>query len=162
VVTVGAFEAGAAANVIPDEALLRGTLRAFGEATREIVRRRAKEILDGAALAFGCALAFEIKPGYPALVNDPRAVEHVRALAEEVVGRGAVHEPRPMAAAEDFACFLERRPGAFVFLGAGNAARGIDAPHHSPRFDIDEAALPLGAELWARLALAPQPFEDGT
>jgi amidohydrolase len=158
IVTVGAFEAGSAANVIPDEARLRGTLRSFGEPTRTLLRRRVREVLEGTAAAFGCTLAFEIKPGYPALVNDPRAVEHVRALAREVVGGDAVKEPRPMAAAEDFACFLERRPGALVFLGAGNAARGIDAPHHSPRFDIDESALPLGVELWARLALAPQPF----
>jgi amidohydrolase len=158
VVTVGAFEAGSAANVIPDEARLRGTLRSFGEPTRSLLRDRVREVLAGTATAFGCGLAFEIKPGYPALINDPRAVEHVRTLAREVVGGEGVLEPRPMAAAEDFACFLERRPGAFVFLGAGNVARGIDAPHHSPRFDIDEAALPLGAELWARLALAPQPF----
>ena len=158
VVTVGAFQAGSAANVIPDEALLRGTLRAFSADVREMLRRRVHEVLAGTATAFGCTLAFEVKPGYPALINDARAVEHVRALAASVVGHTEVREPRPMAAAEDFACFLERRPGAFVFLGAGNAVRGIDAPHHSPRFDIDEAALPIGAELWARIALAPQPF----
>ncbi len=158
VVSVGAFEAGSAANVIPDEARLRGTLRAFGESGRELLRRRVREVLEGTAAAFGCTLVFELKPGYPALINDATAVAHVRALAADVVGTGAIYEPRPLAAAEDFACFLERRPGAFVFLGAGNAARGIDAPHHSPRFDIDEAALPVGAELWARLALAPQPF----
>jgi len=57
--------------------------------------------------------------------------------------------------AEDFAYFLRERPGAFVFVGAGNAERGIGAPHHSPAFDIDESALPLGAELLARLALDP-------
>jgi amidohydrolase len=56
-------------------------------------------------------------------------------------------------AAEDFAYFLEARPGAFAFIGAGNAAQGITAPHHSPAFDIDESALPIGAELLARLAL---------
>jgi amidohydrolase len=59
-----------------------------------------------------------------------------------------------MAAAEDFAYFLRQVPGAFTFIGAGNAARGITAPHHTPQFDIDEAALPIGAELLARIALA--------
>ena len=64
-----------------------------------------------------------------------------------------VIEHPPLAAAEDFSYFLQRRPGAFIFVGAANQARGIDAPHHSPRFDIDEAALPRGAELLVRLAL---------
>jgi amidohydrolase len=58
-----------------------------------------------------------------------------------------------MAAAEDFAYFLREVPGAFTFIGAGNVARGVTAPHHSPAFDIDEAALPIGAELLARIAL---------
>ncbi len=60
-----------------------------------------------------------------------------------------------MTAAEDFSYFLNERPGAFVLVGAGNEARGITAPHHSPGFDIDEAVLPRGAELLARLALEP-------
>ena len=58
-----------------------------------------------------------------------------------------------MAAAEDFAYFLQKVPGAFILIGAGNAERGITAPHHSPTFDIDESVLPRGAELLARLAL---------
>ena len=62
----------------------------------------------------------------------------------------------PVAAAEDFAYFLREVPGAFAFVGAGNAERGIVAPHHAPSFDIDESALPLGAELLARIALDKQ------
>jgi amidohydrolase len=58
-----------------------------------------------------------------------------------------------MAAAEDFAYFLNERPGAFAFIGAGNVARGITAPHHTEQFDIDESALAIGAELLARIAL---------
>jgi amidohydrolase len=58
-----------------------------------------------------------------------------------------------MAAAEDFAYFLQRAPGAFAFIGAGNVAKGITAPHHAPHFDIDEAALPIGTELLTRIAL---------
>jgi len=158
VVTVGAFESGSAPNVIPDEARLCGTLRSFSEEVRELLRRRVHEVLAGVAAAGGCTLAFELRPGYPATINDPRAAAHARAVAAEVVGSAGVREPRPMAAAEDFAYFLQQRPGALLFVGAGNVARGIDAPHHSPRFDIDEAALPRGAELWARLALTPQPF----
>jgi amidohydrolase len=114
------------------------------------------ELLEAVARAHGCGLEFELVCGYPATVNDPRAVAVARGLAATVFGASNVHEPPPMACAEDFSYFLERRPGAFVFVGAGNASRGIVAPHHSPQFDIDEDALPRGAELLARLALAAE------
>ena len=142
VLTVGSLHAGTAPNVVPDEAHLAGTLRSF-----------APEVLAGAAAAAGCRAEVRLKPGFPAVVNDGAAVLEARRCATEVFGAANVLEHRPLAAAEDFAYFLERVPGAFVFVGVRNAARGIDAPHHSPRFDLDEAALPRGAELLARLAL---------
>jgi amidohydrolase len=153
VVSVGSLHAGTAPNVIPQSAELRGTLRSFDEGVREILRRRVREVVDGSAAAAGCRSEFELFPGYPAVVNDPEAVERVRRHAAQVVGAANVIEPAPMAAAEDFAYFLQNAPGAFAFIGAGNAARGITAPHHAPQFDIDEAALPVGAELLARIAL---------
>lgn len=153
VVTVGAFHAGDAPNVIPDEAILRGTMRSFDETTRATLRRRVVEVIEGTARAHGCAAEIVVKPGYPAVVNDAGAVERVRRHAVAVVGAERVHEPPPKAAAEDFAYFLEKVPGAFVFIGAGNAARGITAPHHASAFDIDEAALPIGTELLARIGL---------
>ncbi|HUC43755.1 MAG TPA: amidohydrolase [Candidatus Sulfotelmatobacter sp.] len=153
VVTVGALQAGSAPNVIPDEATLRGTMRSFDDAVRTLLRERVRDVLAGTAAAHGCALEFDLMPGYPAVVNDPAATERVRRHAAAVVGEPNVIEPDPMAAAEDFAYFLRKVPGAFAFVGAGNVERGIDAPHHAPRFDIDEAALPIGAELLARVAL---------
>ncbi len=155
VVTVGSFHAGTATNVIPEDARIEGTLRCFSEAVRQILRTRIRETLEGAAAAAGCSVEFELKPGYPAVRNDPAAVERVRREAREVVGEANVVEVPPMTAAEDFAYFLERVPGAFLFLGAGNEERGITAPHHSPRFDFEESVLPRGAELLARLALSP-------
>jgi amidohydrolase len=154
VVTVGSLHGGSAPNVIPDEVRLDGTLRSFSDDVRRLLRRRVEETLQGSADAGGCSLEFDLLPGYPAVVNDPGEVERVRRAAADVFGAANVHEPPPMAAAEDFAYFLAERPGAFVFVGAGNRERGIDAPHHSPRFDIDESALPRGAELLARLALS--------
>lgn len=153
VVTVGRFEGGTAPNVIPDRVRLDGTLRSFGDEVRQLLRRRVEEVLRGAAEAAGCRLEMDLRPGYPAVVNDAGAVEAVRSAARSVVGESGLREHAPLLAAEDFAYFLRERPGAFVFVGAGNAGRGIDAPHHSPAFDIDESALPRGAELLARLAL---------
>jgi amidohydrolase len=153
VVSVGSFHAGTAPNVIPDDAHLRGTLRSFDEGVRQTLRSRAKKVLEDTAGAHGCGCDFVLYPGYPAVVNDAAAVTRVRRHAAAVVGEANVVEPRPMAAAEDFAYFLKEVPGAFVFIGAGNVSRGITAPHHAPDFDIDESALPIGAELLARIAL---------
>lgn len=153
VVSVGSLHGGSAPNVIPDSTRMDGTLRSFDEGVREVLRHRLREILEGTASASGCRLQFELRPGYPAVVNDPLAVERVRLEGSRVFGASNVEEPAPMAAAEDFAYFLQKVPGAFILVGAGNAERGITAPHHSPTFDIDESVLPRGSELLARLAL---------
>jgi amidohydrolase len=153
VVSVGSLHGGTAPNVIPDDAHMHGTLRSFDESVRETLRLRVREVLSGVAAASGCRLEFELRPGFPAVVNDPASVERVRAAAARVVGAERVVELAPMAASEDFAHFLAAVPGAFVFVGAGNPAKGIVAPHHAPAFDIDEDALPRGVELLVRLAL---------
>ena len=155
VATVGSFHAGTAPNVIPDEAVLEGTLRSFTDAVRETLRVRVREVLEGTARAHGCLAQLDLRPGYPAVVNAAEPVARVRQAAAAVFGPESVLDTPPLAAAEDFAYFAQRVPAAFVLVGAGNQARGITAPHHSPAFDLDEAVLPLGAELLARLALAP-------
>jgi amidohydrolase len=153
VVSVGSLHAGSAPNVIPESATMRGTLRSFDEGVREVLRRRVREVLEGTAQAAGCRLEFKLIPGFPAVVNDPAAVARVRRHAASIVGEANVVEPPPMAASEDFAYFLRAKPGAFTFIGAGNAAKQIVAPHHTPQFDIDESALPIGTELLVRIAL---------
>ena len=153
VVSVGLLQAGTVSNIIPDRATLSGTLRSFSEAVRELLKRRAAEVIDHAVRAHGCTSEFVLESGYPATVNDPQAVEDVRRVAAPVFGADNVIEPQPMAPAEDFSYFLQQRPGAFILVGAGNEERGITAPHHSPEFDIDESVLPRGAELLARIAL---------
>jgi len=152
---VGSVHGGSAPNVIPDEVRLEGTLRSFDEDVRHLLRRRVEELLAHAAEGGRCRLEFELRPGFPAVVNDPEAVRTVRRIAQSVFGEDGLAEPAPLAASEDFAYFLRERPGAFVLIGAGNRERGIDAPHHSPLFDIDEAVLPRGTEFLVRLALEP-------
>ena len=112
-----------------------------------------REVLQAAAEAGECRLEMELREGFPVTVNDEAAVELVRRVAAEQFGADNVIDPGLLPASEDFALFLQQRPGAMIFLGAGNAERGIVAPHHSPEFDIDEQALPMGAELLTRLAL---------
>ena len=153
VVTVGSLHAGTAANIIPDAAVMRGTLRSFDDGVRKTLREGSRRVLEQISAAHGCRCDFTLHEGYPAVVNDAAAAERVRRHAAEVVGETRVIEPPPVAAAEDFAYFLQKVPGAFAFIGAGNAERGITAPHHAAAFDIDETALPIGAELLARIAL---------
>ena len=155
VVSVGALHAGTVSNIIPDEATLQGTLRSFNEDVRELLKKRAAEVIEQSARAHGCRSEFELESGYPATVNEARAVETVRRVSVPVFGADNVIEPPPMAPAEDFSYFLQKRPGAFILVGAGNEERGITAPHHSAEFDIDESVLPRGAELLVRLALDP-------
>ena len=153
VITIGAIHGGSATNIIPDDCRILGTLRCFNEEVRTLMRRRIPEVLEHTARACGCEAEVEIRHGYPATINDATAVELVRRAARPIFGADQVHEPPPMAASEDFSYFLNERPGAFAFVGAGNAQRGITAPHHSPQFDIDEASLPHGAQLLAAIAL---------
>jgi amidohydrolase len=157
VVSVGSLHAGAAPNVIPDRARMDGTMRSFDEAVRRQLCERVPQVLESAAGAGGCDTEFELRPGYPATVNDNASAQLAGRLAREVVGRANVRETPPLTAAEDFSYFLQKRPGAFILVGAGNRERGITAPHHSPEFDIDESVLPLGTELLTRLALEPAP-----
>ena len=154
-VTVGSLHAGTAPNIIPHEARLEGTLRSFSDPVREALRSRLREVLEGCAAAAGCGVELDLRHGFPATVNDAGAVEVVRRVARDVIGAENVREPAPLTAAEDFSYFLRERPGAFVLVGAGDPERGIEAPHHSPEFDIDESVLPRGAELLVRLALQP-------
>jgi amidohydrolase len=156
VVTVGSIHGGSAPNVIPEDVQLEGTLRSFTDEVRGLLRQRVEEQLVGSAESARCRLEFELRPGFPAVVNDETAVQVVRKLARSVFGEARVHEPAPLAASEDFAFFLRERPGAFVLIGAGNRAAGIEAPHHSSLFDLDETVLPRGAELFVRLALEPE------
>lgn len=152
VVTVGAINGGSATNIIPERVSLKGTLRSYSEDVRQFLRRRVAEVLRATAEAAGCTCEFEIGAGFPVLVNDPAAVEIVQREAIALLGEDNVRDPGLMPASEDFAFFLRERPGAFAFLGAGNPGRGITSSHHSPDFDFDEAALPIGAALLARLA----------
>ncbi|HET8645308.1 MAG TPA: M20/M25/M40 family metallo-hydrolase, partial [Vicinamibacteria bacterium] len=85
-----------------------------------------------------------VKAGNPAVVNDPAVAEIARRAALRVVAADKVVVPEPTMGGEDMAVYFERTPGCFVFVGSGNPGRGLDQPHHSPRFDFDEDALMIG------------------
>jgi len=152
VLTVGAIHGGQAFNVIPDEVTLLGTVRTFDAALRRSMPERIKRIAGGVASALQCEAVVEVRPGNPAVVNDAAVAGLARRAAARVVGEEGVLEPQPTMGGEDMAVYFERVPGCFVFVGSANPARGLDQPHHSPRFDFDEAALAIGCEFLVQAA----------
>jgi amidohydrolase len=154
VVTVGSIHGGTTFNVIAASAVLEGTVRAFDDARRQSLRDRISALAKGMAGAMGAEVTLEWTPHYPATVNDPIMAALVAREAAAVLGEGNVFQDIRTMGAEDMSFFLRAVPGCFFFVGAANRERGITAPHHSPRFDIDEAALPIGAELLSRAARA--------
>ncbi len=154
VVTVGSLHGGTTFNVIAERAVLEGTVRAFDDDRREALRDRIAALTQGVAGAMGAEATLEWTPHYPATVNDPFMAALVGREAAAVVGKENVFEDIRTMGAEDMSYFLRAVPGCFFFVGAANPVRGITAPHHSPRFDIDEAALPIGAAILERAARA--------
>jgi len=146
VVTLGSIHGGQAFNVIPDEVILLGTIRTFDGALRRSMPERVTRIASGIAGALGCRAEVEVRPGNPPVVNDARVAELARRAAARVVGEENVVEPEPTMGGEDMAVYFERAPGCFVFVGSANPERGLDQPHHSPRFDFDEDALLVGTQ----------------
>lgn len=154
VVTFGSIHGGSAFNVIADEVELHGTLRAYDQMDREHLRRRIGEVARDVAAGMRAEVDYEIRGGCPACVNDAAMAARVRDAAVAVVGEESVPGgDQRQAASDDMAYFLEAAPGCYFFVGAGDVARGIDAPHHSPRFDIAEESLAIGVETLARATL---------
>ncbi len=147
VVTAGTVHGGDAFNVIPAQVEMTGTIRTYSPQVREIVLRRVREVIEGVAVACGAEAELEIVPLTPAVVNDAGVAEVVRAAAEAVVGPENVSSGERTMGSEDAALFMQDVPGCYFFLGSANAERGLDAPHHNPRFDFDEDVLPLGVAI---------------
>jgi amidohydrolase len=153
VVTVGAFIAGDASNVIPDTAVMRGTLRSFDPEVRELIGRRVGEIATGIASAMRAEVEYVYNPGYPATINDPVETEKVREIAAAIVGEENVLTAELQMGAEDFSYFLEQKPGCFFFTGTRDEERGITWGHHHPKFDVAEDGLAVGIEVMVRTVL---------
>jgi amidohydrolase len=153
VVSVTSIHAGTTHNVIPDRATLEGTVRTFGGPFFDTVPARLGEMARSVAAAFDAEAEVTYERAYPPTVNDAEMAVLMAEVAAEVVGAEHVRADYRTMAGEDMAFFLERVPGCYAFVGCRNPAKGAEHPHHSPRFDIDEDALPLAAELLSRVAL---------
>lgn len=150
VVTVTQIHTGDTHNVIPQVAHLVGTMRAFDLGVRDYVTQRMEEIIKNVAAAFGCEYTFEIDHATIPVVNNPEVGARLRPVLAELVGgeENLRLDTRTMGG-EDMAYFMDDIPGLFVFVGSANDEKGLNFGHHHPRFDFDEAALPIGAAVLA-------------
>ena len=155
VITIGRMIAGTAFNIIPETAELQGTMRAFSKEHREKLVRRITEVASGVASAMGATCHIEFIDGCPPCVNDAAMTEVVHKAAVEAVGDGKVDDGDVVltTGSDDMACFLNAVPGCYFIVGANNAAKGADYPHHHPHFKVDEDAMPVGVEVLTRAAL---------
>lgn len=145
VLSITQIHGGTALNVIPESAMLAGTVRTFRREVRAMIRARMEELVHGLPRAFGGSATLTYNEGYPATVNDPGCTAFAAEVAAEIGPVDA--EAAPTMGAEDFSYMLAQRPGAFLYVGNGDTAE-----LHHPEYDFDDAAAPYGASLLARLA----------
>ncbi len=153
VISVGSVHSGTKENIIPDEAVLQGTIRTLDETTRRRAKAKVAEVAKGVCRAFGANAEVEFeKDAYPVTVNDVKVTEQAMSILRKMPGiRVKVKEP--ILAGDDISRFLHEAPGTFYFLGTANPAKGCIYPNHSSKFKVDEDVLKFGTASLALLAI---------
>lgn len=146
VLSVCRAEGGSAYNVIPNTFSLTGSVRTYNEDVRARIEQRIKSLSEGIAAANGAAAEFSYSRGYDSIVNNTELTIMGRKLIADTFGAQHVTELSPIAPGDDFCYYSQKCPGFFVELGAANHALGSDAPHHNPKYRMDEEALVYGLE----------------
>lgn len=145
VVTVGAFHAGHAFNVISETAELKGTIRTFTKEMFDKAPELFKRVVENTASAFGAKATIHYERTNAPTINHPEMADIVRKASEKILGPNSVTEEHAKTmGGEDFSAFLMKVPGCYFFVGSMNEEKGLIHPHHSSKFDIDETSLPIG------------------
>ena len=153
VLSFGKVEAKGAINIIPDKVYLEGTFRTLDEAWRKKAHSILKKMANAITESMGGACVFEIKEGYPFLVNNEAITKQVIKLAGDYLGKENIEQPEIWMAAEDFSRYSQLLPSCFYLLGVGNEDKGINSSLHTSTFAVDEEALVVGTGLMAYLAV---------
>ena len=146
VISICEFHAGHARNVIPQTAVLRGTVRTLTPEVRQLIEKRIGEVVKGVAQLTGARIDLDYKRGYPVTVNHASQTEFATRIAKEVAGDGNVHTMPPLMGGEDFSYMLEARPGAFIFCGNGDSA-GL----HHPAYNFNDEAIVYGTSYFVKI-----------
>ena len=151
VVSIGKINGGHNFNIIADEVILSGTARAYTEKNRNLIKNRMHEIILGIEKTYNAKIAFNYKDGYPPTINHTDPTKKVLRAAQKVVGDRA-GLPYLSMGGEDFAYYLQKKPGCFFFVGsAPNEKALFETPHHCSHFDMDEKALLIGSSIYLNL-----------
>lgn len=148
VLTVGTFNAGTADNIIPETAVITGTVRTLSEGVRAAVEADFRRTTENVCTASGAGVNISYVRGYPVLECDGRLTNLVAEAAGTCAGLSVLQMPWPLMGSEDFAYYGRLCPVSYFFLGAGDSEKGYIHPNHSPRFDFDEAAMPAGIRVF--------------
>lgn len=147
VVTIGSLHAGHASNVIPETARLEMSVRSFDAGVRKILEDRIRTLVENHAAGYGARAEIDYVPGYPVLVNHDRETAFACEVAKELLGEeNVVENLPPISGSEDFAYFLQQKPGCFLRLGNGDSAA-----LHNPAYNFNDESLTFGAAYWTRL-----------
>ena len=149
--SITSINAGDTFNVIPEQVELRGTLRCFDMALKEQLEARFKQAIASLAEFHGLSVELDYQRCYPATINTPEHAQHCATVLENLLGRDKVkRNPPPSMASEDFSFLLAERPGAYIWMGNGEDSASL----HNPRYDFNDALLPLGTRYWVELVRA--------
>ncbi len=146
ILTIGTIHGGNRPNIIAAEVTMEGTVRTFGQDTRDRIEQLMRETLSGVTSAYGASFNFQLKPITTVVYNDPKLVERAVTVMRGLMGETNVFEVPKRMGAEDFSYFEQVVPGFMLRLGSGNKAKGITAEAHTPEFDIDEECLVVGVK----------------
>ena len=151
VVSVTQIHAGAAYNVVPDTAILRGTARTFSRDVMALIESNMRRMVENIAASFGARARLDFRDLFAPLINEPNETEVFADVVAELVGEENVNRRRSrVLGSEDFSFMLEARPGAYINIGNGTEGSNA-APLHNPRYDFNDAVLPFGAAAFAAL-----------
>ncbi|MHB8124748.1 MAG: M20 family metallopeptidase [Desulfitobacteriaceae bacterium] len=153
VVSVTQFKGGNTDNIIPGSAELSGTVRTFDTKLRQKIPQLIERIVKGITEAHGATYIFNYQFGYRTVVNSEQVTKVIADTVQEVLGEEALTLVRPSMGGEDFSAYLQKAPGTFFFVGAGNREKGLSYPHHHPRFNFDEEGLVNGVKIFVYTAL---------
>jgi amidohydrolase len=151
VMSICSVHGGTANNIIPEKVEYEGTVRTFLNEDRKSIPRDMKKMAEGIAKGMGGNAVLDYTRLLPSTTNDPKMAAFAKDVISTLFPKKNILSPDPSMGGEDFAYFLEKVPGAFIFLGAGNKEKGAIWPHHHPKFRLDEDAFVMGVEVLVRL-----------
>lgn len=153
VVSIGTFHSGTAINIISEKAELAGTIRYFDQNTISRTQESLRRIAEHTAQALGATAQVEFIPGLDTTINHPELTALGREVCKELWGAEVLTTVEPAPGCDDFCYYGQRKPALYVFVGAANHVKGLDTPHHNPKFDVDEDCIFDAAKFYAGFAL---------